>query len=263
MLAGRIRAYLCAPHLHDTFTIAILRHGTAVAQMHGASCLWRAGEIFLGNPYEVHGGGNDETAIEYDVYYPPVDLLAEAASCRPRGEYHPKFAATVLSDPERLQELTEVLRDFSRDGAIGSTRLEEGVHRFFRRHSQLLLLERTEEIAPIRLACDILRDSVETSVNWPDLSMLVGCSRWHFIRLFRKTTGVAPSAYFRHLRLARALRLICDGSPIADAAAATGFTDQAHLTREFKRTFGRTPGKICRDILERGDRRDRSSKSLQ
>lgn len=255
MLAGRIKTYLCAPHLHDTFTIAILRRGTAVARMHGAACLWRAGEVFLGNPYVIHAGGNDDEAIEYDVYYPPVDLLAEAAGCRPRGEYQPKFATTVLSDPTLLQEITEALAELPQGAGSSSIPVEERVHRFFRSHPRLLILDRAEELAPVRLACGILRDSVESSIDWTDLPLLVGCSRWHFIRLFRKTTGVVPSAYFRHLRLARALRLICSGSPIADAAAATGFADQAHLTREFKRTFGRTPGKIARDIIVSNDRR--------
>ena len=39
-----------------------------------------------------------------------------------------------------------------------------------------------------------------------------------------------------------ALRLLREGLSIADAALAAGFSDQPHLTREFGRTLGMTPG---------------------
>jgi len=33
--------------------------------------------------------------------------------------------------------------------------------------------------------------------------------------------------------------------PLADAAIASGFSDQAHLTRWYKRIYGVTPGKYA------------------
>jgi AraC-like DNA-binding protein len=36
--------------------------------------------------------------------------------------------------------------------------------------------------------------------------------------------------------------MIRQGHPICDAATASGFADQAHLTRSFRRTMGVTPG---------------------
>jgi AraC-like DNA-binding protein len=36
--------------------------------------------------------------------------------------------------------------------------------------------------------------------------------------------------------------LLLAGFPIADVAAQTGFADQSHLTRRFKRVVGVTPG---------------------
>jgi AraC-like DNA-binding protein len=105
-----------------------------------------------------------------------------------------------------------------------------------------------DDVAPIREACRILQESTDTEINWTELPRRVGCSRRHFIRLFHQSTGLPPSVYFRQLRLGRALRLLCNAHSIAEAAADAGFADQAHFTREFKRTFGRTPGKIVRDI---------------
>jgi len=47
-------------------------------------------------------------------------------------------------------------------------------------------------------------------------------------------------------RVDRARRLLLDGAPAAEVAAAAGFTDQAHLTRHFKRYLGTTPSRYSK-----------------
>ena len=44
-------------------------------------------------------------------------------------------------------------------------------------------------------------------------------------------------------RLQRAREMIKAGEPLAEIAAETGFTDQSHLNRQFKKAFGMTPGR--------------------
>ena len=46
----------------------------------------------------------------------------------------------------------------------------------------------------------------------------------------------------RNWRVARARELLRGGLPLADAAHAVGFADQAHMTQVFKRVYGSTPG---------------------
>jgi AraC-like DNA-binding protein len=49
--------------------------------------------------------------------------------------------------------------------------------------------------------------------------------------------------YLTQVRVARAKRLLSQGYAIAQVAQKTGFADQSHLTRQFKRFVGVTPGK--------------------
>lgn len=77
------------------------------------------------------------------------------------------------------------------------------------------------------------------------LASEAGLSRAHFARAFKVTTGHAPHRYLLALRLQRARLLLGErGASIADVALRTGFADQAHLTRLFKRTYGVTPGDV-------------------
>jgi AraC-like DNA-binding protein len=75
-----------------------------------------------------------------------------------------------------------------------------------------------------------------------DLAEAAGCSRFAAYRAFRGRFGLSPSDYQRQLRLRAARQALAGGTAVADVAAATGFADQAHLTRWFRRCYGITPG---------------------
>jgi len=74
-----------------------------------------------------------------------------------------------------------------------------------------------------------------------------GRSREGFSRMVRRELGVSPHAFRVLARLNLARHLLRRGEPIAAVAADAGFSDQSHLTRLFRRTFGTTPGVYWHD----------------
>jgi transcriptional regulator GlxA family with amidase domain len=65
-----------------------------------------------------------------------------------------------------------------------------------------------------------------------------------FERAFAAEYGVPPQHYLKRLRLQIASRrLVATRENLAEIAAACGFADQSHFTREFRRLTGMTPGK--------------------
>ncbi len=68
-----------------------------------------------------------------------------------------------------------------------------------------------------------------------------GYSPRHFIALFRSAVGVNPKHYFRIRRFNATLRSMAAGGCLTDIAAAAGYADQSHLTREFREFAGITP----------------------
>lgn len=68
-------------------------------------------------------------------------------------------------------------------------------------------------------------------------------------RCFRRFYGCAPGDYLRLCRVGRARALLADpGLTLAEIAVRTGFVDQSHLHRAFKRSFGVTPGEFRRRV---------------
>jgi AraC family transcriptional regulator len=77
------------------------------------------------------------------------------------------------------------------------------------------------------------------------LAQEAGLSPAHFARAFKESVGRAPHQHLMLLRLERARRLLdAPGASLSDVALSTGFADQAHFTRFFKRQFGVTPGAL-------------------
>jgi AraC-like DNA-binding protein len=71
----------------------------------------------------------------------------------------------------------------------------------------------------------------------------VGMSRRHLGELFRREVGLPPKVAARVLRFERARRLLerADRPPLAEVALASGYYDQAHLTRDWRELAGCPP----------------------
>lgn len=63
--------------------------------------------------------------------------------------------------------------------------------------------------------------------------------RWQ--RLFKAQTGQSPVFWRNLARARRAARALQAGAPAIAVAADTGYSDQAHLSREMRRWFGLSP----------------------
>lgn len=75
-----------------------------------------------------------------------------------------------------------------------------------------------------------------------DLARMTPYREVKFIRLFKATIGVTPGQYILRTRLNAARRLLeTTAKALGDIAADTGFFDQSHFTRHFRRSFGVTP----------------------
>ncbi len=72
------------------------------------------------------------------------------------------------------------------------------------------------------------------------LATALGVSAEHASRTFAEWYGLTPSRYRREHRVRLAVFLLEQGMAPAQVALATGFADQAHLTRELKKTTGGT-----------------------
>jgi AraC-like DNA-binding protein len=79
----------------------------------------------------------------------------------------------------------------------------------------------------------------------PELAAAVGLGERHLRRRFAAAVGYGPKTFARVARFRTALALVLAGEPLASAALAAGYADQAHMTRELLTLGGRTPGELA------------------
>jgi AraC-like DNA-binding protein len=90
---------------------------------------------------------------------------------------------------------------------------------------------------------------IETHLHEPlslnELASSGGFSIYYFARRFKQSTGLSPKQYVLRKRLEYAYLLLGRGhTTVSEVAHQTGFTDQSHLVRYFKKCWGQTPREV-------------------
>ena len=89
----------------------------------------------------------------------------------------------------------------------------------------------------------IIKDSYNTPISISGLAKKFGISESHFVRGFKKSTGLNPYSYIIHYRIIKAKKmLLSEDKTIDEIAAAVGFNNTSNFIRKFKESEGITPG---------------------
>lgn len=102
---------------------------------------------------------------------------------------------------------------------------------------------RPDGVGPsIRRVLDHIDANFANPLPLSGLAELAELSLHRLITVFRSQVGIPPHQYVCRIRVQHARRLLGQGLPAASVALDSGFCDQSHLTRQFKRHCGVTPG---------------------
>ena len=242
------------PHAHEEFFIALTEGGFATPTYRGDRHVIGPGDLIVLNPEEAHAGGPPaEGSWTYRALYPRPDLMREIMAEFPADKpTMPEFVRDVVRD----REVAACLRRFHRlSEQPESSRLEreaylaEALVLLVGRHAAPPRAPRSPgpERRAVRLSRAYLEEHEKENVTLEALARFAGLSAFHLCRVFRGAVGMTPHAYQTQARVRRAKSLLSAGLPITQVAAETGFYDQAHLTRHFKRIVGLTPGRYVKD----------------
>lgn len=238
-------------HIHHGYAIGVIERGAETFFYRGKTHVAPAGSAVIINPGEVHTGQAVTNAgWTYRMLYPEAGLVQQAARQVEHGPNAlPDFPEPVIFDPyavSLIRRLHLVLES-------SDSSLERQSH-FTAAMAQLVAgyasgrhrpLPADAPRAAISTALDFLHSHFDQPITLDDIAALTHFSPYHFLRVFRKAVGLTPHAYLTQLRVDAARRRLSEGQPLAQIAADTGFVDQSHFTRSFKRITGVTPGQYA------------------
>jgi AraC-like DNA-binding protein len=233
------------PHAHEEFFIALTEHGWCAPAYRGRRHEIGPGDVIVLNPEEAHAGGPP----------PGGSWSYRSLYVRPEqfGEVVPHFGVDVVRDRDVAARLGRFHRLSERQGSNVLEReslLAGALGLLAARHAAPSAGSRPPgtEPAAVRLSRAYLEEHAAEQVTLQALSRIAGLSAFHLCRVFGTAVGMPPHAYQTQARVRRARSLLRSGVPISQVAVDAGFSDQAHLTRHFKRIVGLTPGRYTADL---------------
>ena len=83
---------------------------------------------------------------------------------------------------------------------------------------------------------------LDDNVSLTALAEVAGVSLYHFAKAFKQSTGATPHQYVLDRKIDHAKELLRDPNrSVLEASSRTGFADQSHFTKIFRRLVGVTP----------------------
>ena len=233
------------PHQHDTYAVGFTVEGVQSFQYRGKAEYCMLGHVFVLHPDERHDGrAGTTTGFRFRTLYVrptairdtfedprrPLPFVRDAVSRNLR------IAAAIAP---ALDDLNAPLDDLEIDEIV-----LELAHALVEcdRAARSQTLSRYDRRAVNRVR-DFLDANIESPVSSTQLERVSGLTRYAVARHFRACLGTSPYRYLVLRRLDRACSLIERNIPLADVANLCCFSDQSHLTRHFKNTFGIPPGR--------------------
>ncbi|WP_405943908.1 AraC family transcriptional regulator [Streptomyces sp. NBC_00932] len=160
------------------------------------------------------------------------------------GRLHTSLASRgdELEAESRLALISERLRGHLAPGAAARRREDDGRS----------VADRLRELLDARLVQGVTLQEAAAEVH---------AHPAHLVRAFSAAFGITPHQYLTSRRVDRARGLLLEGQQPGEVAVATGFYDQSHLTRHFKRVVGIAPGRYARNGPASSGRKARATVS--
>ena len=99
--------------------------------------------------------------------------------------------------------------------------------------------------AVTRRVCEYIERHLDEKMRLDGLAALAGLSTDHLSRAFHQSLGVPPHTYLLRRRLEQVEQMLREThAPLSEIALATGFSDQSHLARHFRRWAGMSPRQV-------------------
>ncbi|TLP64529.1 AraC family transcriptional regulator [Parasedimentitalea maritima] len=249
IVCGRFRNHRFPRHSHDGLMLSLVDDGTQGIRYRGETHLGGRGVLIAMPPNEVHAGEPlDDNGWCYRTITIPTAFVQSFSGVRNTHF----LCATVIEDDDLIDAMAMLFNLF---GDASLLEQEEAIMtvlgRFMAAHTNEPPPQNKTgtEARAVRVCKAFLTSQTGQNVSLANLEEVAGIDRFRLVRSFTRLVGLPPHAWHLQYRLRTAQDMLSRGHPIAEVTYSTGFADQAHLSRTFKRLTGLTPGYYRRTHL--------------
>jgi AraC family transcriptional regulator len=230
---------------HDGFSVSAVVGGNFTYRSDAGQQLLYPGALLLGNNgscFECgHQHGIGDRCISLNMHEEQFSEIAAAATSTSRFRFSvpslPPKALPIIAHMEALSCAPSLLRS------------EELALRIIERVIGLMASDRRAPAAPtgretrrVIEAIRLVESEAARPLELKEMAAVAGMSKYHFLRVFRRLTGMTPHRYLISARLRRAaLALASSRRPVIAIALDAGFGDLSTFNKTYRAGFGLTP----------------------
>ena len=233
-------------HTHEEFSIGVVDGGVSDYFIYGRTASIGPGTTVVINPQTVHRCNPGQLQQwSYKMAYLDIAWLTELqAELSPvhSGQFQ-CFKLTQMTDVAHYQNYNRLFSLLTRSDS--RLRMETALTSYF---AALMLLDQQYDhpvfgkcVSHLQRAYDFIVEHCQADISIAEVAKEAGLSHYRLIHAFRQHYGITPHALQIASRISVARKMLKSGDRIADVAAETGFTDQSHFHRHFKRHVAVTP----------------------
>ena len=230
-------------HFHETFTIGLTHDGLFKSIKTQQSELSYQYSTRVINPYEIHYGNS--SSWKYTNFYPSIELMSELYEQIYHEKKIPLFNHHIIEDIQLYQRLLSFFQSaYSYENTMQTqSKLIDALSYLIQYYTfqSKPLNYYYDEKQSIQPSLDFIHDCLEEPISLDMLAQNAHLSKFYFLRLFKKQTGLTPHQYIITQRIYKAKALILQGKSLLESALDSGFNDQSHFIRSFKKIYGYSP----------------------
>ena len=236
-----------ARHSHEIFSIGAITSGCCNYLHEKTSHRISAGTVVLMNPGDVHACNPvEDQQWSYVMLYVDAQWLAgiQQGFDEGSGGLFQPIAATYTQSRALFNGLTGLYAQLI-DPDLEVLARHEAAVKFFSAMQQELggsVTLRKPANARVERAGEYIDEHFLRTIRLQDICEAASLSEAYLIRAFEQRYHMTPHAYLINRRIQHAQAQLREGALIADIAQQTGFSDQAHFQRVFKKYLAATPG---------------------
>jgi AraC-like DNA-binding protein len=235
-------------HWHEEYQFCFIQSGPGELKYRGRDLLTPPISLFIVHPGEVHANRcYDGFGCNYRTIFIDTELMRHAANeAYGKDSGLPFFPMAVVFDADLIGQYLNLHTTLEQSSSSLERQvllldLLTGLILRFAENRTVPRSFGVERLA-LKRVCDYLTEHYAENISLDFLARIANLSPFHFSRVFSEQFGMPPHAYQTQLRVLRAKTLLRQGLAISQVASETGFADQSHLTRHFKRLVVVTPG---------------------
>ena len=234
VLSAHFTGHAYPMHAHDTWTLLIVDDGAVRYDLDRHERGAFGDLVTLLPPHVPHNGSSPRPFRKRVLYLSPDQLPGRliGASVDNSG----------FTDPSLRRLVSSMHRVIGRPGEelAAEGHLVEITARLRERLGLPIVPERLDRTPAYRLR-DLLEQHVVPGISLREAAGLLHFHPAYLVRSFTAEFGMSPHRYLISRRVDVARRLILAGHPLSSVATESGFYDQPHLVRHFRRILGVSP----------------------